>query len=97
MLSKLGVLAERGIKKSKKNHAIAPAALWRSGPALGGSGGALGSNIGSNVGSNVGSNIGSRKYARAFVEICDVMFCAQKPRTCKKYPTCIQKKCKCIV
>ncbi len=27
MLSKLGVLAERGIKKSKKHHAIAPAAL----------------------------------------------------------------------
>ncbi len=27
MLSKLGVLAERGIKKSKKHHTIAPAAL----------------------------------------------------------------------
>ena len=27
ILSKLGVLAERGIKKSKKHHAIAPAAL----------------------------------------------------------------------
>ena len=27
MLSKLGVLAERGNKKSKKHHAIAPAAL----------------------------------------------------------------------
>jgi hypothetical protein len=26
MLSKLGVLAERGIKKSKKHHAIAPIA-----------------------------------------------------------------------
>ena len=66
MLSKLGVLAERGIKKSKKHHAIAPAAL-------GGCGGlgqlwealaelreALGElweglyiqNVGSNVGSN---------------------------------------------
>ncbi len=27
MLSKLGVLAQRGIQKSKKHHAIAPAAL----------------------------------------------------------------------
>ncbi len=27
MLSKLGVLAERGIKQSKKHHEIAPAAL----------------------------------------------------------------------
>ena len=27
MLSKVGVLAERGMKKSKKHHAIAPAAL----------------------------------------------------------------------
>ena len=27
MLSKVGVLAERSLKKSKKHHAIAPAAL----------------------------------------------------------------------
>ncbi len=38
----------------------------------------------------------SRKYARALFEIRDVMFCAQKPRTCQKCPKCIQKKCKCI-
>ena len=38
----------------------------------------------------------SRKYARTIFDICDVMSCAQKPRTCQKYPKCIQKKCKCI-
>ena len=27
----------------------------------------------------------SRKNASAFFEICDVMFCAQKPRTCQKF------------
>ena len=45
MLSKLGVLAERGMKKSTKtsrHSSGGPGRLWRSGSALGGSGGALG-------------------------------------------------------
>ncbi len=68
MLSKLGVLAERGIEKLKEHHAIAPAALGGCGgldqllaalaelwEALGERGEGL-YNI-QNVGSNVGSNI----------------------------------------
>ncbi len=54
MLSKLGVLAERGIQKSKKHHAIAPAALGGCG-GLGQLWEALAELC--NVGSNVGSNI----------------------------------------
>ncbi len=33
-----------------------------------------------------------RTYARAIFEICDVMLCAQKPRTYQKYPKCVQNK-----
>ena len=38
--------------------------------------------------------IASRKNTSAFVEICGVMFCATKPRTCQKYPKCTQNMCK---
>ena len=34
----------------------------------------------------------NKTYASPFVEICDVMSCAPKPRTCQQYPKCIHQK-----
>ena len=80
MLSKVGVLAERSMKKSKKGDSSSGTGrLWRSGSALGGSGGDFRRYVLRTSSPELVKSIPNapRKYARAFVYIFDGMLCAQ--------------------